>query len=244
MSGHSKWATIKRQKGIADIKKGQIFTKLAKAIIIAVKQSGGLTDPSQNFKLRLAMDKAQEANMPKENIARAIERAKGIKEGELSEIIYEGFAPHGVSVMVEAVTDNSQRTAAEVKNIFNKAGGSFGQPGSVAYQFSQMGRVTVKKDGKSLEDIFLLAADSGAEDIDEDNDEVVILTPADKLAAVRSKLAGSGLNIVEAALIRLPINPVFVENPESVAKVNSFIETLESLDDVQKVYSNLNYENQ
>jgi len=241
MSGHSKWATIKRQKGVADIKKGQIFTKLAKAIIIAVKQGGGIADPTQNFKLRLAIDKAQEANMPKENVARAIGKAKGLKEGELSEIIYEGFAPAGVSVMVEAVTDNSQRTTSEVKNIFNKAGGSFGKPGSVAYQFSQMGRVTVKKDGKSIDDIFLLAADSGAEDIEEDGEEVVILTPADKLSAVRASLFASGLNIIEASLIRIPITTVPVDK-ENISKVEDFISHLESLDDVQKVYSNLSYE--
>lgn len=241
MSGHSKWATIKRQKGVADVKKGQIFTKLAKAIIIAVKQGGGIADPTQNFRLRLAMDKAQEANMPKENVTRAIDKAKGQKGGEMEEIIYEGFAPMGVSVMVEAVTDNSQRTTSEVKNIFNKAGGSFGQPGSVAYQFSQMGRVTVRKDGKSLDDIFLLAADSGAEDVEEDGEEVVVLTPADKLAAVRAGLSENGLSIIETSLIRIPIITIAVDSP-SVSKVEDFIAHLESLDDVQKVYSNLTYE--
>lgn len=242
MSGHSKWSTIKRQKGVADIKKGQIFTKLAKAIIIAVKQGGGISDPAQNFKLRLAMDKAQEANMPKENVLRAIEKAQGLKEGDMEEIIYEGFAPHGVSVMVEAVTDNSLRTTSEVKNIFNKGGGSFGQPGSVAYQFSQMGRVTVRKDGKTLDDIFLIAADSGAEDIEEDGEEVVILTPADKLAAVRSTLVENGINVVEASLIRIPLN-LMPLGEEYAQKVENFINNLESLDDVQKVYSNLSYEN-
>ncbi len=242
MSGHSKWATIKRQKGVADVKKGQIFTKLAKAIIIAVKQGGGIADPTQNFKLRLAIDKAQEANMPKENVARAIDKAKGLKEGEMEEIIYEGFAPNGVSVMVEAVTDNSQRTTSEVKNIFNKAGGSFGQPGSVAYQFAHMGRVTVEKNGKNLDDIFLIAADSGAEDIEEDGNEVVVLTPADKLAAVRSSLSQNGLNIIEASLIRIPTNTIAIEDKEKLGKVVDFMSTLESLDDVQKVYSNLAYE--
>lgn len=242
MSGHSKWATIKRQKGVADVKKGQIFTKLAKAIIIAVKQGGGMSDPAQNFRLRLAMDKAQEANMPKENIQRAIEKAKGLKEGEMEEVIYEGFAPQGVSVMVEAVTDNSARTTSEVKNIFNKSGGSFGVPGSVAYQFSQMGRVTVTKDGKTLDDIFLIAADAGAEDIEEDGEEVVIITPAEKLAAVREALLGNGINVIEASLIRIPLNLMPVSE-EGMQKVEVFISNLESLDDVQKVYSNLSYEN-
>lgn len=243
MSGHSKWATIKRQKGVADVKKGQIFTKLAKAIIIAVKSGGGISDPTQNFRLRLAMDKAQEANMPKENIQRAIEKAKGLKEGDMEEVIYEGFAPHGVSIMIEAVTDNSMRTTSEVKSIFNKAGGSFGQPGSVAYQFAQMGRVTVKKDGKTLDEIFLIAADAGAEDIEEDDDEIVIITPADKLAAVREALLKSELNVVEASLIRIPLNLAPLEG-EHIQKVEDFISHLESLDDVQKVYSNLSYESQ
>ncbi len=241
MSGHSKWSSIKRQKGVADVKKGQIFTKLAKAIIIAVKQGGGITDAGQNFKLRLAMDKAAQANMPKDNIQRAIEKAKGTKDADMEEIIYEGFAPYGVSVMVEAVTDNSQRTTAEVKNIFNKSGGSFGQPGSVSYLFSQMGRVTVKKEGKSLDDIFLLAAGSGAQDIEEDGDEVVVLTPADKLAAVRSKLAENGLMIIEASLLRVPTTFIAV-GEQNASKVSGFIEHLESLDDVQKVYSNLSYD--
>jgi len=145
--------------------------------------------------------------------------------------------------MVEAVTDNSQRTTSEVKNIFNKSGGSFGQPGSVAYQFSQMGRVTVTKGGKTLDDIFLIAADAGAEDIEEDGEEVVVITPAEKLAAVRAALSENGINVVEASLIRIPLNfmPLAGEN---IQKVEDFISNLEGLDDVQKVYSNLSYENQ
>lgn len=243
MSGHSKWSSIKRQKGVADIKKGQVFTKLANAITIAVKQGGGIGDPASNFKLRLLMDKAQAANMPKENIERAISRATGLKEGDMEEVIYEGFAPYGVSVIVEAVTDNSLRTTSEVKNLFNKAGGNFGQPGSVAYQFSQMGRVTVKKDGKSLDEVFLIAAESGAEDVEDNEDEVVVLTSVDKLSSVKNGLSNAGLNVIEASIIRVPINAISVSDPEHFAKVDNFISSLEALDDVQKVYSNLAYEN-
>lgn len=243
MSGHSKWATIKRQKGISDIKKGQVFTKLANAITIAVKQGGGIGDPSSNFKLRLLMDKAQAANMPKENIERAISRATGLKEGDMEEIIYEGFAPHGVSVMVEAVTDNSQRTTSEVKSIFNKSGGNFGQPGSVSYQFKHVGKVVVEKAEKSLDEIFLLAADSGAEDVIDDEDEVIVVTSIDKLFSVKNKLAEHGLVILDASLVREPTITVNVDNQEHLEKVYNFMSQLEALDDVQKVYSNLSNEN-
>lgn len=243
MSGHSKWATIKRQKGIADIKKGQVFTKLANAITIAVKQGGGIGDPASNFKLRLLVDKAQAANMPKENIERAISRATGLKEGNMEEVIYEGFAPYGVSIMVEAVTDNSQRTTSEVKSIFNKNGGNFGQPGSVSYQFKQVGKVIVEKRGKSLDEIFLLAADSGAEDVLEQDDEVVVVTTVDKLFNVKNKLSEQGIIILDASLVREPTVTVDVSSPEHIEKIYNFMSQLEALDDVQKVYSNLAHEN-
>jgi len=243
MSGHSKWSSIKRQKGTADIKKGQIFTKLANAITIAVKQGGAVVDPASNFKLRLLIDKAQAANMPKENIERAIARATGLREGDMEEVIYEGFAPCGVSVMIEAVTDNHQRTTAEVKNIFNKSGGNFGQPGSVSYQFKQVGRIVVQKGDKSLDEIFLLAADNGAEDVLESDDEVSVMTPIDKLFSVKNKLAEAGCIILDASLVREPTVVVEVSDSEKLEKVYDFVSQLEALDDVHKVYSNLAHEN-
>ena len=145
MSGHSKWAQIKRQKGVNDQKRGKTFTKLGNAITIAIKQGGGIGDPDSNFRLRLAIDIARAENMPKENIERAIKRASAKDAGDFTEVIYEGFAPGGVSVIVEAATDNSMRTTSEVKSVFNKAGASFGQPGSVSYQFKHVGRIIVKK---------------------------------------------------------------------------------------------------
>jgi len=166
MSGHSKWATIKRQKGAADIKRGQTFTKIANAITIAVAESGGVADPESNFRLRLTIEKAREANMPKENIQRAIARALGGGERGVEEVVYEGFAK-GVSVIVEAATDNPQRTTSEIKNIFESEGASFGQPGAVAYQFTNKGRIIIKKDGKSYSEIFDLAAENGVEDMDD-----------------------------------------------------------------------------
>ncbi len=239
MSGHSKWATIKRQKGLNDKKRGATFTKLSNAITIAVKQGGGIGDPDQNFRLRLAVDAARASNMPKENIERAIKRAQGKDMGEISEVIYEGFAPGGVSVMIEAATDNSARTTSEVKNIFSKHAGSFGQPGSVAYQFKQIGRITVAKNGKSFDDIFAIALDAGAEDIKDIVDEVYVDTLVADLSKVKIALEQAGLTILAAELVREPVVGMEVNDDETLAKVDSFVTLLEELDDVQKVYTNL-----
>ncbi len=239
MSGHSKWAQIKRQKGVNDKKRGQTFTKLANAITIAVRQGGGIGDPGQNFRLRLSIDAARAANMPKENIERAIARAQNTKGGDLEEVIYEGFAPGGVSVIVEAATDNSMRTTSEIKNIFNKAGASFGQPGSVSYQFKHVGEIIVKKSGKSFDDIFSLAVDGGAEDLEDAEDEVFIYTGMHDLAKVKDNLTSQGLEVIEAGLVRIPIITVPVTEKEKFDKIASFLNTLEEMDDVQKVYSNM-----
>lgn len=238
MSGHSKWATIKRQKGLNDKKRGVTFTKLSNAITLAVKSGGGIGDPEQNFRLRLAIDAARSANMPKENIERSIHRAQGKDMGEITEVIYEGFAPGGVSVMVEAATDNTMRTTSEVKNIFSKNGGSFGQPGSVSYQFKQVGRIIVEKQGKSFEDIFALALDSGAEDIEEAGEEDIVYTSVSDLAKVRNSLA-THLTISAAELIREPVISMEITDQQALTKLENFINHLEELDDVQKVYTNL-----
>jgi len=239
MSGHSKWAQIKRQKGVNDQKRGATFTKLANAITIAVKQGGGIGDPDQNFRLRLAVDAARNSNMPKENIERAIQRAAGNKAGDLEEVVYEGFASGGVCVMVEAATDNSMRTTAEVKSIFNKAGASFGQPGSVSYQFKHLGRIIVKKGVKTFDEIFADAVEDGAEEIEEVGDEVFIYTPATELVGIKDGLSQQGLEVVEADLIRVPIATIPIAKKEEAQRINNFLESLENLDEVQKVYSNM-----
>jgi YebC/PmpR family DNA-binding regulatory protein len=239
MSGHSKWAQIKRQKGVNDVKKGAAFTKLGKAITIAVKQGGGIGDPNMNFRLRLAVDAARAANMPKENIERSIQRASEKNAGEMSEVLYEGFALGGVSVIIEAVTDNSMRTTSEVKSVFNKSGASFGQPGSVAYQFKHIGRIIAKKGAKTFDDIFSLALEQMAEDIEDVGDEVFIYTSIADLGKVRDALTDNGIEVIEADLIREPIMTVSVDEPEKLAKIESFIATLEEMEDVQKVYTNL-----
>lgn len=239
MSGHSKWAQIKRQKGLNDQKRGKTFTKLANAITLAVKQGGGIGDPASNFRLRLAIDIARSSNMPKENIERAIKRASGKDAGDIEEVIYEGFGPGGISVMIEAATDNSMRTTSEVKSIFNKSGASFGQPGSVSYQFKHVGRIIVKKGDKSFDDIFGIAADSGAEDVEEAGDEVFIYTDLHSLSKAKDALSSNGLEVLEAEAIREPITTVEVTDETKLSKIEDFVNTLEELDDVQKVYTNL-----
>ena len=239
MSGHSKWSQIKRQKEKTDIKKGLTFTKLANAIIIAVRQGGGAADPNQNFRLRLAIDSARAYNMPKENIERAIQRAAKKEGGDIEEVIYEGFAPGGVSVIVEAVTDNSQRTTAEIKNLFNKAGGSFGQPGSVLYQFTQVGKITVGKNGNTFDEIFSIAVESGAEDIEEEDGNILVFTSAFDLSKIRDSLVRSGLKILDARLTRKPTITTEVLDTQKLSKIKNFLETINSLEDVQNVYSNL-----
>lgn len=238
MSGHSKWATIKRQKGAADAKRGQTFTKIANAISIAVRAGGGVTDPNANFRLRLEIEKARTVNMPKDNIARAIDRGAGKGDkGDLSEVVYEGFAPHGVSIIVEAVTDNKQRTTPEIKSLFDKNGGTIGNQGSVAYQFSQMGQIIAAKNGKTLDDIFLIAADNGAVDVEDAGEEVLIYTEAVDLGKVRDAL-GNELTISEAGLIRKPNVTVAITDKDTADQILSFMDKIESHDDVQKVYAN------
>ncbi len=239
MSGHSKWAQIKRQKGTADVKKGLTFTKISNAITIAVRSSAGVIDPDQNFRLRLAVEEARASNMPKDNIERAIQRAAGREGGALEEVVYEGFAPYGVSVIIEAATDNSQRTTSEIKSIFNKEGANFGKQGSVSYQFKHMRKIVVKKNGKSFDEIFEIGAESGAEDVEDKGEEVFIYSPVTDFSSLREKLLEKGLEISNLDLIRKPTILVPILDQEKFDKVISFLNRLEELDDVQKVYSNL-----
>jgi YebC/PmpR family DNA-binding regulatory protein len=238
MSGHSKWSTIKRAKGVTDAKRGLVFTKLSNAITIAVKQGGGIGDPSQNFKLRLAMDAAKTANMPKENVERAIKRALGKEAGDLEEVVYEGFAPGGVSIIIEATTDNSQRTTSLIKSIFSKMGGNFGQQGSVAYQFKQVGQIGVRKINKTFEDIFSMAVEAGAEDVEDLENEVLIYTAISDLTKVKDKLAQE-IEIIDSQIVRKPIVTVEITDDEILGKLENFVNAVEDLEDVQKVYSNI-----
>jgi len=238
MSGHSKWAQIKRQKGVADIKRGQTFTKLANAVTIAVRQGGGIADPESNFRLRLAIEKAHQANMPKENIERAVKRAQGKEGGELEEVIYEGYGPGKVAIVVEAATDNKQRTTAEIRNIFEKGGGILGGKGSVAYLFDAVGQISLKKEGKSPDEIMLAAIDLGAQDVEETPDSVEVYTKPEGLNQVKEKLVGQSFKVVSAELEMRPKTTVVISDPGMAQKILEFVEKLEGLDDVQKVYAN------
>ena len=238
MSGHSKWSTIKRQKGVADQKRGAMFTKLSNAITIAVRQGGGVTDPDGNPRLRLAIEAARAANMPKDNIERAIARAVGKDAKAMEEVVYEGFGPGGFSIIVEAITDNKQRTTPEIKSLFDKNGGSIGNQGSVAYQFVQKGQIAIVKNGQTIDDIFLIAAESGAEDVEDADTEVIIYTEPGDLAKVRSALEQAGLTVSSAELMRKPTMSNQINDQDSARRALQFVERIEDLEDVQKVYAN------
>lgn len=243
MSGHSKWSTIKRQKGTADQKRGQIFTKIGNAITVAVREGGG-GDPTANFKLRLAIDKARAANMPKGNIQRAIERGLGHSgETQLEEAVYEGYGPGGVAVIVEVATDNRQRTTAEIRSFFEKSGGIFGSAGAVGYLFQQKGFIEIKASGqeKSLEEIELTAIDAGAEEVEDDDEVISVYTKPEDLNKVKVKLEEKGIVIANTEMVMRPITPAKVENEEAGEKAAIFLEKLEEIDEVQKVYTNADF---
>lgn len=240
MSGHSKWAQIKRQKGVTDVRRGAIFTKLSREITVAAKQGGG-GDPDTNFRLRLAVQKARENNMPADNIERAIKRATGGGDGaELQEITYEGYGPNGIAILVEALTDNRNRTVAEVRSAFTRGGGSLGEAGSVAWQFENRGVVTVEAGGHDPEEITLAAIDAGAEDVEEHDGTVEILTAPASLEAVRKALLDAGYEVSSAELSMTPSTPISLDASVS-AQVLKLLERLEDLDDVQRVYSNADF---
>lgn len=237
MSGHSKWATIKRQKGTTDAKRGQLFTKLSNAITIAVRSGGGVGDPESNFKLRLTIEKARAANMPKENIERAIARAAGVGSESVEELVYEGFAPGGVAVIVETVTDNKMRTVAEIKNIFEKSGGALGSQGSVSYMFKRRGMIVAPTNGKDSEELLNFAINAGIDDMEEESGSVFYYVEPTLLAQSKKALEEQGMKLESAELTYVPLTPV--AGGESEEKILSLIEKLEDLDDVQQVYTNL-----
>jgi YebC/PmpR family DNA-binding regulatory protein len=236
MSGHSHYATIKRQKESKDAKKGQIFSRLAKEISIAVKTGGG-GDIDSNYKLRVAVDRAKAANMPKDNIERAIERSQQSTEN-LEEITYEGFGPSGVSVIVEAATDNRNRTAQEIKNFFERVGGSLGGPGSVSYNFKLFGLIAVEKE-KDIENQTLQLIEMGAEDIEESDDAIEIYVSPQKLTQVREQIEDKGFKVTSFDIMKRPKNLQTVNDKENAKKIIKFLDDLEENPDVQNVYANL-----
>ena len=235
MSGHSKWAQIKRQKGANDAKRGALFTKVAREITIAAR---GGADPDGNFKLRLAIDKARAVNMPMENIKRAIERAAGAGEAEqYEEIVYEGYGPGGVAILVEAATDNRNRTAADVRAIFTRAGGQLAGAGAVAWQFQPRGVIAIPRDKQDADEVALMAIDLGAEDVDTDVDPLEVYTASSDLEHVRHGLEEAGVKIESAELAMQARNIVEVDAQHARQNLR-LIETLEDHDDVQRVTAN------
>jgi YebC/PmpR family DNA-binding regulatory protein len=233
MSGHSKWSTIKRQKGANDAKRGAIFTKLGNQIAIAAR---GGTDPANNSTLALAIEKAKAANMPTANIERSVQRAADKSAAQLEQAMYEGYGPGGVAVLVEVATDNKNRTLPEVRTAFAKSGGSMAEPGSVAFQFSRKGVIRVMGAGDELE---LAAIDAGAEDIFEEPEtgETVIHTAPNDLAKVRDALKND-YEVVDAELTYEPNNTVEIADPETARKVIRLMDALDDLDDVSNTYTN------
>lgn len=236
MSGHSHYATIKRQKGLKDAARGQIFSKLGRAIQIAVKTGGG-PDPDSNYKLRMAIDTARASNMPKDNIERAISRGSGSAEN-FEEVSYEGFGPGGIGIIVDAATDNRNRTGQEIKNVFERGGGSLAGPGAVSFNFELKGLLTVKKEGNA-EELMLKLIDAGVEDLDEQIDAIEVYVPPDKLTQTRDKLQEMGFIITSFELIKRPKNLQQVGSLAEAQKILAFLDTLEAYEDVQKVYTNI-----
>ena len=233
MAGHSKWAKIHRGKAIEDAKRGAVFTKLGNAIAIAARRG---SDPDTNFSLRLAIDKAKQANMPATNIQRAIDRGSGKLGGEqIQEVMYEGYGPGGAAILVECATNNINRTYPDVRLAFSKHGGNIAEKGAVAFQFDKKGVVTIKGSG---EELLLDIIDAGAEDAEEDGGEITVYTNFKELAKVRDALLAKGIKVEEAELSYVPKNTLMIEDESTASKLSRLMYALEDLDDVTKTHVN------
>lgn len=232
MSGHSKWSTIKREKGAKDAARGAVFTKLGNMIAIAARSGA---DPETNFALRLAIDKAKAANMPSANIQRSIDRIKDKNAAQLQEILYEGYGPGGVAILVEVATDNINRTYPLVKLAFSKHGGNIAEKGAVVFQFDHKGVIRAKATG---DDFMLQAIDAGAEDVQEEGDESVVSTAATDLAKVRDTLKDAGVEITEAELTYMPNTTIEITDRDTAGKIMRLMDALEDIDDVSNTHVN------
>ncbi len=239
MSGHSKWSTIKRQKGLKDAHRGAIFTKLSREIIIAARQGGG--DPTTNFKLRLAIQRAKAQNVPNDNIDRAIAKAAGGGADEqLEELTYEGYGPGGTAILVACLTDNKFRTVSEIRHKFSRSGGNLGETGSVAWQFEAKGLISVPITGHDADEIALTAIDAGADDVTVQDDLVEVLTTPASLETVRKALEAGGLEVENADFAMVPKTTIELDD-KTAHQTLKLIDMLEELEDVQRVYSNADF---
>jgi YebC/PmpR family DNA-binding regulatory protein len=238
MSGHSKWSTIKRKKGAADAKRGAVFTRLTREIVMAAREGGG--DPNANFRLRLAVDKARSENMPKDNIERGIRRGTGEDKdaAAFEQVIYEGYAPHGVAVMIECVTDNRNRTVAELRHALTHAGGTMGELGSVAWQFERVAYFSFPASAMSYDQAFELGIEAGANDVNEDNGTIEVIGPVETFKDIANRLHAAKVQPDEAGLRMIPKQELEL-NVDQTVHVMKALETIEELDDVQNVFSNL-----
>ena len=239
MSGHSKWSSIKHQKGVADARRGQLFTKLTRELIIAAREGG--SNPESNFRLRLAIQKSRDNNMPQDNIERAIKRGSGELEGAtLVELVLEGYGPNGTAILVKGLTDNRNRTVQNVRSIFSRHGGSLGESGCVAWLFDSKGVITLKTDGLDPDDMALSAIDAGAEDVKVEGDYVEIYTRAEELETVRTALEQQNLAIASAELSMVPKTMVQLDEKAALQALK-LLDKLEELDEVQNVFSNVDF---
>ncbi|PIS08695.1 YebC/PmpR family DNA-binding transcriptional regulator [Candidatus Beckwithbacteria bacterium CG10_big_fil_rev_8_21_14_0_10_34_10] len=239
MSGHSKWSTIKHDKGIADKKRGKIFSKLAKAVTLAVKEGGD--DINSNAKLRFAIDQARQSNMPNDNIKRAIKRGSGAEKGsQLEEIVYEGFGPQKIALIIESITDNRNRTSSDLKTFLEKRGGVLASQGAVTYLFKRKGQILVEKE-TDLESQTLKLIDLGIDDFEEEEGFIVLYVQSDKLDSLRKQILALNFNIKEAMLIYKAETLMVVEEKDKQEKIINFLKELEELDDVQTVYCNADF---
>ncbi len=237
MSGHSKWSTIKRKKGAEDAKRGKIFTRVARDIAQAAREGGG--DENSNAKLKLAIAKAKSANMPKDNIERAVLRGLGKLEGiELEEITYEAYGPDGIAFMVEVLTDNKNRSLAEIKRVLNRAGGSLASAGSVGWQFEQKGNISLNANGVDFDEVFMTAAEAGADDVQQDEESITVFTPRELLSIVEIALKDANYEILDAELKWEPKNETEISTDKALVNMK-LMNDLDELDDVQSVASNL-----
>ncbi len=238
MSGHSKWSKVKHQKATTDAVKSRDFTKASRALTVAVKEGGGVTDPDKNFRLRLAVELAKSVNMPKDTIERAIERGNATGGAAFEQLVYEGYGPGGVAYLVEAATDNRQRTGALVKHAFDHAGGSLATPGAVGFQFAKNGVILIKKEGAPFDRVFEAALRANAIDAVEQNDVFEVYTNDRELYSAKTLLEREGFVVEHADVVMKPIN-VLAPTQEVREQNDRLTEALESLDDVQRVYTNM-----